>query len=250
VRLSKLAPHLQGARTGRQERELGRMSWPEICVLWVFATTAFLWIFRADIDLGLVRIPGWSRLLPRPEFVTDASVAITMGLVLFAIPADWKEKTFVLDWDSAKGIPWGILLLFGGGFAIAKGMGDSGLAAFVGERLALLRAVPVVALVVGCCLLVVLLTEVTSNTAVAAMMLPVIASLAGQMDVPPLLVMMPATIAASFAFVLPVATPPNAIVMGSGWVTIPQMAKAGIALDLVGIAVITAVTLTLGSLVF
>ena len=226
------------------------MTRPEISVLVVFLATAFLWVFRADIDLGVVRIPGWSRLLPRPEFVTDSTVAITMGLLLFAIPASFEERTFVLDWECAKSVPWGILLLFGGGFAIAKGMGDSGLVGWIGERLELLRAVPVPVVVLGCCVIVTSLTEITSNTAVAAVMLPVIASLAGRLDVPPLLVMMPATIAASFAFVLPVATPPNAIVMGSGWVTIPQMAKAGIALDVIGTVIITAVTLTLGAALF
>jgi sodium-dependent dicarboxylate transporter 2/3/5 len=248
VRLATLTRQLGREQTQRPGFDPpGKLTAPEACVLVVFTLTALLWILRADIELGWVRIPGWSRLLPNPEHITDSSVAITMGLVLFAIPASRTRRDFLLDWDCARNIPWGILLLFGGGFAIAKGMADSGLSTWIGERLHLLTAMPVVLFVIISCVVVVLLTEVTSNTAVAAMLLPVLASLAAQMDVAPLLVMMPATIAASFAFVLPVATPPNAIVMGSGWVTIPQMAKAGIMLDLAGIAIITAVTFSLGT---
>jgi len=249
-RLADLARQLPSVHLAGQKGEPpAAWTFAEKVVLGVFVCTALLWTFRADIDLGVVVIPGWSRLLGDPTYVTDATVAITMGLVLFAIPADRRGKQMVLDWNCARDIPWGILLLFGGGFALAEGMADSGLSDWIGQKLDLLHAVPTPLLVAGSCVVVVLLTEVTSNTAVAAMMLPVAAAFAHQSDIRPLLIMVPMTISASFAFVLPVATPPNAIVMGSGWVTIPQMAKAGIALDAIGVAIIVTVTFTLGRLV-
>jgi sodium-dependent dicarboxylate transporter 2/3/5 len=249
MRLREVARQLQPEKL--EQRGLSpdsKLRGPELYVLVVFVLTAVLWVFRADIELGSVRVPGWSRLLPNAKFVTDASVAIAMGLVLFAIPVDRKLDRFVLDWSAARDLPWGVLLLFGGGFAIARGMSDSGLSGWIGDRLALLESIPAPVVVVICCVVIMLLTEVTSNTAVAAMMLPIVASLAGHLDVPPLLVMLPTTLAASFAFVLPVATPPNAIVMGSGWVTIPQMARTGLMLDLIGLIIIVGVSLGLGPL--
>jgi sodium-dependent dicarboxylate transporter 2/3/5 len=249
VRIREVARQLRPERLAQRDLTPdSKLRGPELHVLVVFVLTALLWVFRADIDLGSVRVPGWSRWLPNPGFVTDASVAIAMGLVLFAIPVDRKFNRFVLDWSAAKDLPWGVLLLFGGGFAIARGMADSGLSNWIGDRLGGLQSVPAPVVVLICCVVVMLLTEVTSNTAVAAMMLPIVASLAGRLDVPPLLVMFPTTLAASFAFVLPVATPPNAIVMGSGWVTIPQMARTGLMLDLIGLVIIVGVSLGLGPL--
>jgi sodium-dependent dicarboxylate transporter 2/3/5 len=251
ARLSRLAGALRDtAPVPQQLGQLGKMSPPERTVLVVFLLTAALWVFRGDIQLGVFRIPGWAQLLPQPKFATDATVAITMGLVLFALPAERTLRRRILDWDCVKDVPWGVLLLFGGGFAIAKGITDSGLSVWIGERFDALRTVPLPVFVLCCCVVVTLLTEITSNTAVTAMLIPVIASLAARMDAPPLLIMMPATIAASFAFVLPVATPPNAIVMGSGWVTIAQMAKAGIVLDLMGVVIVVGTTLLIGPWVF
>ena len=209
-RLRELTRHLHtDLITTQQTQSPGPMSFAERAVLVVFVTTALLWIFRADIELGAFTIPGWSRVLGHPDYVTDSSVAITMGLLLFAIPADRKAGQYVLDWSCARDIPWGILLLFGGGFAIAQGMAESGLSTWIGGQLGVLESVPLWLVVVGCCTVMTLLTEITSNTAVAAVLLPVVAGLAVRLGADPLVVMVPATIAASFAFVLPVATPPN-----------------------------------------
>ena len=238
-------------RSGRLELEqLGKITKPERRVLVLFLLTAVLWVTRKSLAIGDFHIPGWSGLLPHPEYVRDSTVAIFMGLLLFALPAGTGRDTRLLDWESVKTIPWGILILFGGGFAIAEAIGQSGLAEWIGQRLASIGQVSPMVLVAACCLVVVLLTEVTSNTAVAAIFLPVVATLGRGLDIPPLLFMMPVTLAASFAFVLPVATPPNAIVMGSGWVTIAQMARAGIVLDLIGIVILVSVCFSLGPLVF
>jgi sodium-dependent dicarboxylate transporter 2/3/5 len=238
-------------RSGRLELEqLGKITKPERRVLILFLLTALLWVTRKNLEIGDFGIPGWSGLLPHPEYARDSTVAIVMGLLLFALPAGTSRDTRLLDWESVKSIPWGILILFGGGFAIAEAIGQSGLATWIGQRLAALDHVSPIVLVAVCCLVVTLLTEITSNTAVAAIFLPVVATVAGRLDIPPLLFMMPVTLAASFAFVLPVATPPNAIVMGSGWVTIAQMARAGLMLDLMGVVILVTVSFSLGALVF
>jgi sodium-dependent dicarboxylate transporter 2/3/5 len=225
----------------REIRALGKMSKEERYMLIIFILTALLWTFRGDLELGAFVIPGWSNLFAHPEFIHDSTVAMFMGLLLFLIPVDWGKRTFLMDWETTKHIPWGILILFGGGFALARGMQDSGLALWIGDRLACLKGIPILAMVVCICFLLTFLTEVTSNTATATMMMPVLASMAIGMEIHPLMLMIPAAMSVSCAFMLPVATPPNAIVMGSGWVTIPQMSRAGLAMKFMGIIITTAV---------
>ena len=164
---------------------------------------------------------------------------------MFAIPADWRTRTFLLDWPTARKVPWEILILFGGGLSLAQGIDRTGLAAWLGGGLEFLTAGPPLLLIAGVVLVVILLTELTSNTATAAAFLPVAGALAVGSDVAPLLLAAPVALAASCAFMLPVATPPNAIVFGSGHVTLPQMMRAGIYLNVVGVIVITAALLLL-----
>ncbi len=175
-----------------------------------------------------------------------------MGLLLMIFPLgfpngmerDGKKEYFALDWKTVNdGVPWGILLLFGGGFALAAGFKQTGLDLWIGQQLSALGEFPLWMVVLGVCLGLTFLTEFTSNTATATMILPIIAGAALAADFHPLLLMVPATISASFAFMMPVATPPNAIVFGSGWVTIPQMARAGLALNFLGAILVTALTL-------
>jgi sodium-dependent dicarboxylate transporter 2/3/5 len=155
-----------------------------------------------------------------------------------------------MDWRSAQGLPWGIVLLFGGGFALASGFRESGLSAWVGERLAGAAELPPLLVILLICIVVTFLTELTSNTATAQILLPVLAALAVTMDVDPLLLMVPATISCSFAFMLPVATPPNAIVFGTERLRVLDMARVGFALNLIGALAITIAMWTLGRFVF
>ena len=231
---------------------LGKMSRAERFVAGVFLTTALLWIFRQPISLGSVTIPGWSSLFPWPQHLHDSTVAMAMGLLLMIFPLgfpngmerDGKKEYFALDWKTVNDrVPWGILLLFGGGFALAAGFKQTGLDLWIGQQLSALGEYPLWLVILGVCLGLTFLTEFTSNTATATMILPIIAGAAIAAEVHPLLLMVPATISASFAFMMPVATPPNAIVFGSGWVTIPQMSKAGLALNFLGAILVTALTL-------
>jgi sodium-dependent dicarboxylate transporter 2/3/5 len=230
------------------------MRWQEKYILAVWTAMAFLWIFRADIRLGSFTIPGWSGLFGRPAYLQDATVAMAMALVLCLTPArsdDKKAAYHLIDWETIRnGVPWGVLFLFGGGFAMAAGFEQTGLSEWVGRILSGMGGLSPVMMIVVTCFVLMALTEVTSNTASAVMAMPVLAAAAVQLQVHPFLLMIPGTIAVSCAFMLPVSTPPNAIVFGSGWITIPQMAKAGVWLDIIGIFIVTAMVWFLGTAVF
>ena len=231
-------------------RGLGPMNRGEKYTCIVFVMTAFLWIFRSDIVIGNFTIPGWSKLLPYPGYVHDSTVAIFMSLVLFILPVDLKKREFALDWLWARKIPWGILILFGGGFALAEGFRVTGLAQWIGGCLGAKLDIGLFMMIALTCLLMTFLTEVTSNTATSTMMMPVLAAIAVSLRIHPFLLMVPATISASCAFMLPVATPPNAIVFSSGYVTIPKMARVGFWLNLIGVAVVSCVVYFVGMRVF
>jgi len=229
-------------------RALGGMGYQERAVATVGVILASLWIFRADIELGSVVIPGWERLpLLQPDLLHDSTIGILMGLTLFILPARNEAREGLLTWQDAARLPWDVVLLIGGGFALAKGFQDTGLSTWCGERLATLGQVSPLVLLLVVCGLMTFLTELTSNTATAEMALPILAAAALAMKVNPLLLMIPATLNASFAFMLPVATPPNAIVFGTGRLKVRQMARAGIWLNLAGIAVVVLVTEAWGS---
>jgi sodium-dependent dicarboxylate transporter 2/3/5 len=218
---------------------LGKMGRGEVMVLVVFIVTALLWIFRTDVRLGFFTLPGWSSLLGLEKYIHDATVAMAMGILCFLLPVDRKAGVSLLDWEHGKRAPWGILLLFGGGFAIAAGFKESGLTQWVGSQLIILQGVPVPVIVAAIALMMTFLTEVTSNTATTTMMLPILAATAGVLNVNPLLLMLPAAIAASCAFMLPIATPPNAIVFASGRIHIIQMARVGFLLNLITVVFLT-----------
>ena len=230
-----------GAVIDHEIASLGRMSRGEKCTLLVFVLTCLAWIFRKEIAIGSVTIPGWTNLLGIEEFVHDSTIAVAAALLLFMMPVDLKKREFVLDWESAVKLPWGILILFGGGFALANGFEASGLANWIGSSVTGLAGLPIILIIAVICLLITFLTETTSNTATTAMILPVLAGMSIPLGVHPLVLMLPATLSASCAFMLPVATPPNAIVFSSGQITIPTMAKTGIVLNLCGVVLVTAV---------
>ena len=230
----------QNATQVRQERAaLGRFSYAQKWVAMIFSATALLWVFRQDIVLGSLTLPGWSNLLPRPKLIDDATVAIAMALLLFFIPAQQSGRKRLLELDAFAQLPWSIVLLFGGGFALAQGFVDSGLSTLIGEQFRQLPPTSTLLIIAIVVAVMALLTELTSNTATTELMLPILASVALALDIAPLTLMIPATLAASCAFMLPVATPPNAIVFGSGHLRIQDMLKTGLRMNVIAIVVIT-----------
>ena len=233
-------------------RKMGRFSAAEWQVLVVFAITALLWITRAEIkEIGF---PGWVqglRLMKGDvELVRDGGVSITMALTLFLLPSGKKRGERLLDAGSFQKVPWGIVLLFGGGFALARGMEVSALSAWLGRQLHPLGGIWPPGIVAAVSGMLTFLTELTSNTATTNMVLPVLKGVSVGANIHPLLLMIPATISASCAFMLPVATPPNAIVFGSGYIPLGKMIKTGIVMNLIGIVLVTLLILTLGTAIF
>jgi len=224
----------------KEIQQIGRMSKAEKRVLTIFLITAFLWIFKSDITVGVFTIPGWSNIFPHPKYIHDATVAIFMAIILFVIPSGEKGKQeMLMDWDTAKKLPWDILLLFGGGFAIAGGFSVSGLDKAIGIALEPYLIFHPIIIVLFICLLVTFLTELTSNTATTAALLPVMYGIALSLKLDPLLLMIPTTISASMAFMFPVATPPNAIVFSSGEISMSTMARTGFILNIVIAVIVT-----------
>lgn len=218
-------------------RNLDRFSNPEIKVAILFALAAFLWMFRPLLSDF---IPGLS----------DAGIAIGISVLLFILPSGQKDGNGLLKWSDTQRLPWGVLILFGGGLSMAGAINASGLADWIGSQIAVLNTWPVLVFIVIIIALIVFLTEMTSNTASTAAFLPILASVAMGLGQNPLLFAIPTALGASCAFMLPVATPPNAIVYGSGKITIPQMSRAGLWLNMLFIILLSIATLTLISYVF
>ena len=217
-------------------KNLGPVRFEEKIVLIVFSCTVFLWIFRRDLNVGFFTLPGWSNLWEGFSNVDDGTIAIAMALLLFFIPARQKDKgERILEMDVFGRLPWGIILLFGGGFALASGFSFSGLSQQIGESFKALGDIPVPILLLIICLSVTFLTELTSNVATITMLLPILAAWAASLQIHPMLFAIPATISASMAFMMPVATPPNAVVFGSQRIRIIEMARAGLVLNLLAV---------------
>lgn len=206
-------------------RKLGKMQEAEKYVLGVFALVALLWILRGFVHFG-------------PATMHDATIAMAGAILLFLIPVDWKEGAFVLDWKAALKLPWDIIILFGGGLALAHAFSKSGLVKWISVQFTVLQGSNLLLIIVLVILFGIFLTELTSNTATAAILIPIMAGIAVAMNVHELVLIIPVTIAVSYAFMLPVATPPNAIVFGSHYLTIPQMARVGFFLNLTGVVFI------------
>lgn len=228
---------------------LGPLVSGEARTLGVFLATVLAWFFREPKDLGALRLPGLADLLPG---MTDASVGVGGALLLFVLSGRTRqgERRPLLTWKEARQIPWEVLLLFGGGLSLASAFESSGLAGWLGTRLAALAAYPSIVVTAGLALFVLVLSELASNTAVAAMAMPIAAALASAVGQPPLRLMLVAALAASTGFALPVATPPNTIVFGSGQVSVRDMARAGLILDLLAVIVIVLAVSVLFPLVF
>jgi sodium-dependent dicarboxylate transporter 2/3/5 len=227
---------------GKEIHELGPLSQGEKMVMIVFGSAAFLWV----VPGVLATIPGLGDLLGPFGELNDTAIAITAGIALFILPGRGRTE-MVLNWkDAEDGLPWGVLLLFGGGLSLASAVAASGLDSWFGEQVVGLGVLPTVLLVASVTAIVLFLTEITSNTATAATFIPVLGGVAVGIGADPLTLLIPAALAATCAFMLPVGTPPNAIVFGTGAVTIGQMARGGFVLNIVGIMLITAFCYVLG----
>jgi sodium-dependent dicarboxylate transporter 2/3/5 len=246
--------HLKADRSmvKKEYKTLGPMNFEEKCILIVFSLAALLWVFRKDLDIGILTVPGWSNLLPYPDLIDDGTVAICMAMILFLIPTrsgDAKAST-ILNVEVFRKIPWHIVILFGGGFALAKGFQETGLSALIGNKFAGLANVSPYLMINITCGILTFLTELTSNTATTEMILPILASVAVALKANPLLLMIPATISASCAFMMPVATPPNVIIFGSGRIKIIEMVRVGFFINIIGVLVIGLLFYTLGTEIF
>jgi len=231
-------------------KNLGSWSYEEKVLMVLFISLALLWFFRADIIIGSIKLYGWQNIFKNPSYFNDGTVAIAIGIILFLIPSKQDKGKFIMDWKTAESIPWEIILLFGGGFALATGFKESGLSLWFGEQLIWLKNVHPFFIILTIAFLVTFLTEITSNTATVETFLPVLAGLAMSIEINPLLFMLPATIAGSLAFMLPVATPPNAIVFGTKRLPMIEMSKTGFFLNIVGIIIVTLATYYFGTYIF
>ncbi|WP_460774987.1 SLC13 family permease [Nocardiopsis nanhaiensis] len=222
--------HLPGGKEviRGEKKSLGGLSTEEKAVLAVFSGAAFMWVTQTFI---------WESLLPG---ISDGVIAITAAVILFLLPTRHSEEPRILRWEDSKKIPWGILLLFGGGLAIAAGFTDTGLSAWIGDQLLVLDGVNIILTVLVAAALVLFLTEITSNAATATMIMPVMAGLALALGVHPFALMVPIAMAANCAFMLPVGTPPNAIMFGTGKITIMEMIRLGFWLNLAALSLIVA----------
>ncbi|MGB7450343.1 MAG: SLC13 family permease [Ornithinimicrobium sp.] len=222
--------------------DLGPMSQGEKVVLAVFAGAAFFWI----VPGLLAGIGGLGDAFPWLDSFDDTVIAITAGIILFLVPGD-RDGRMALEWEDAEnGLPWGVLLLFGGGLSLAAAVAATGLDEWFGEQVSGLEALPIVLLLAAVVTIVLLLTEMTSNTATAATFIPVLGGVAIGIGVDPMTLLIPAALAATCAFMLPVGTPPNAIVFGTGAVTIGEMARGGAVLNVVGVILITLFAVVIG----
>ncbi len=218
--------------------KLGKMKYEEIIVSIAISIASMLWLFRSDIVFGDFVIPGWSGLFSFPKFIDDSTVAIAISSILFIIPAKNRVHK-IADIQLFTKVPWDIIILFGGGFALAMGFEESGLSKSIGNLFSQVNFNNPIVLIFLVSFVVTFLTEMTSNTATTYTLLPILVSISHGLGVNPIILMLPATISASFAFMLPVATPPNAIVFSSGYIDIKDMMKAGLILNLIGAVLIT-----------
>lgn len=223
---------------------LGKMKRAEWIVFTVFCCAVLLWIFRPTLVAF-----GVARGITPLAMLDDTAIAIGAAISLFLIPVYPRQRIFAMDWATAEKLPWGVLILFGGGLSLAAAISNTGLDAFLGRQFEALEGVPVWLMIACITAAVIFLTELTSNTAVTNALMPVLAGAAPALGVDPLKLLVPAAIAASMAFMLPVATPPNAIVFGTGRVPLQRMARTGFGLNILGVVVVTLATVLLGDFI-
>lgn len=227
----------------KEYAEMGKMKYEEKWVAGLFSLMALLWFTRAPLDLGILVIPGWSNLFSDPSYFKDGTVAVLIATLFFLIPSG-EHKGKLLQWEDVKQLPLEVILLFGGGFALAAGFQESGLSEWVAGQVEFIGTAPAFISIITVCLCLTFLTEMTSNMATTQLFLPLLAAIAVGAGIAPELLMIPATVSASFAFMLPVATAPNTIIFASGYIQVKDMARTGIYLNIIG-ALITAIYMLL-----
>ncbi len=236
--------HLKGRATGKtvienELQKLGPLRRDEIQVLVIFIFAMLLWILRAQLNVWLPMIP-----------LSDTGISMLAGVLLFTLPLNWKKGTFILDWDDTKKLPWGILILFGGGLALADSMSKSGIIDAIGAAISSYAGITETMLILLLVFVMLFMTELMSNVALVTIFIPVVAGIATGFELPLTELLIPITIASSCAFMLPMATPPNAIVFASGHVKVNQMVKTGIYLNLLSVAVIVVICRLLLPVIF
>jgi len=230
ARLSGINASIDKNYFHQQYQQLGKVTYEQRAIGGLFLLLIFGWMFRSE----------WSQLFPHPKYIDDGTVAIIIAILLFLIPSKKNPGEKLMDWAAAKEIRWGIILMFGGGFALATGFIESGLSESLGEQLTSLQNVPLWMLITIICTVITFLTELTSNMATTEVVLPILAAMAKAIGVNPFVLMIPATLSASCAFMLPVATAPNAIAFGAGEIKIKDMIRYGFILNIIGIVLISA----------
>jgi sodium-dependent dicarboxylate transporter 2/3/5 len=241
--LTRLFPS-RGAIAGLAERvsaeraRLGPLRGGERFTLIVFLAAVALWVLREPKDLGAFTVPGVATFVPA---VSDSLIAIGAALALFLVPWSWQRFEFALDWPTARKAPWGMLLLFGGGLSLADAFQRSGLSGWIGSLLGGLSGLPTAVVILVVAAVFIGLSELASNAAVAAMAMPLLFGIAPALGQEPVVLMQTAALAASVSFLLPVSTPPNTVAFATGFVSVRQMMRAGVILDVVALVVITAV---------
>jgi sodium-dependent dicarboxylate transporter 2/3/5 len=227
-----------------QRSALGTISQGERRVLIIFSLVALSWFFREPKIIGGLTIFGLTTLVPG---LTDAGIAIIGGMLLFLVPARTTEGGTrpLITWREAREIPWDVLLLFGGGLSLAAAMESSGLAGQIGAWMSALQGLPLPVVLLGIATVTVIVSELASNAATASMGMPIAVALAAALDQPALLLMLTMGLSASAGYALPMATPPNAIVFGSGELTVREMARAGVVLDVIAIGVVVSILLVM-----
>lgn len=214
---------------------LGTFSKEEKRVMTIFGFTCFFWIFRQNIN-AIIGI----------NLLDDTTIAMTGGILMFVTPIDLKSSTFILEWGDMKNLPWGILLLFGGGLSLAQGMADAGLVQLVGDQIAQQGNLSTGTLIVILSGLSMFLTELMSNVALTTILVPVVLGIADGLQINPIILAMPVAFAASCAFMMPISTPPNAILFASGHISVKQMVRAGVLVNLFSLILISVAMLTIG----
>ena len=226
---------------------LGAMSYEEKAVLCVFSFTVLMWLSRTSLQE--IEIPWDGDVFTPLAGLSDSGIAILGAVLLFVIPTKNSTSRYILQWEDLKNLPWGILVLLGGGLSLAAAVKANGVTEFIGAQATALSFLPMFLILLAIVGMVVFLTELTSNTATTATLVPILAAISPALGAHPYTLVIPATIAASCAFMLPIATPPNAIVFGSGHITSQEMRKAGLWLNLICLAIITLLAFTLSSVI-
>ncbi|MDF1572485.1 MAG: SLC13 family permease [Bacteroidales bacterium] len=220
-------------------QKMGRSTSEQKIIMGIFLTFALLLITRNDLNIIDFTLPGWSNLFKTPSFIKDGTVAISLAILLFVIPSVNKKGQQLMDWETSLKLPWEIILLFGGGFALARASVESGLTLWIGEGLTQYAGIPPLFFIGINTFLMAFLTEFTSNVSTTQILLPVVSAMSDSLMINPKFLMIPVTMASSLAFMLPIATPPNAIVFGSGLLHIKDMILPGFILNILGIVVVT-----------